>query len=1022
MFVKRFILLFFCLVQVPEIYAQEIKNPDFFVMHYTDENGLPQNSIKAIVKGRGDFVWLGTEDGLVRFDGQKFYTFNKSIIPILSNRMDRFIPFIKTYNVKNKEFAALGERGEIIKIVAGGHVVVDSSVFKFNTENTPFIKGFKGKTDIIQSFPYRFPVPANRNPFLIPAGNNTYYVWFLDKVEFFIKSKKQSTVSGNFKEVFLIDSHPYARQQNGMFVNLDSGTFAENIHLEGDIFNDALFSDKRSDYKLFWNNISQKAYLYFNRRFYLLIRSKNNSLLRTSLILEDFDFDEFNISTSYYDEDLGYLFLGSYTNGLYVLRRKNFRTKRFEGKGRDNVFYAQKPVSYNAVLSSQGFLFDKNSNSRDIFNLPAFVEDDSRYYLAMNRDSTFWIGNSLSLNKMDKTGKEKLLTHKLAEKFKALYADNHDTLWIGGIRDVLLSYNTIDPKSVPTVLFRGSFGEISCMQRLSGPYLLLGTTKGLFKFNIRSKHLESIKGIEQANIRSLYYSNGETWVTTYGDGLFHLKEDKITKLPLDKNRFLATSHCIVEDKNGFFWITTNKGLFQVSKTDLLSFLDKKQQFVFYLYYDKRHGFETNEFNGGCQPCAITLADYTVSFPSMNGFVWFNPGKIKPELPDKNIYIDRIELEGNLINEKTEIEIPDDFRQLKISVVTPYFNNRNNLRIEYSFQNEGRHPVWLPVSNDFDIQIPNTSSGRHDLLIRKYNGFGINKFSVKTLKIYIRPAWYETPAFRFFVTLFSIFLFWLILRLRTSYLIKKEREKNLFKQYHISQQIVAAINHDIQTPLHYISNSFTQIQNRLKKNNSSDDFISRMSEETVNTINYARSHTSNLLNYIKSQNSSSRDNLKIDEVLVYKIIEHSSQILSGTANYREIQIINLVSHDFKVKSDAQLLSVIVQNLLDNAVKLSLSTITISSVAEGDFRGIVISDTATGMPDEISKWLNSTYRSYDDWLRNYEYPNHKGLGLVIVKDLAILLNIRLSVENTNSGSVIRLMFADKINDSGIQAIPR
>ncbi len=185
----------------------------------------------------------------------------------------------------------------------------------------------------------------------------------------------------------------------------------------------------------------------------------------------------------------------------------------------------------------------------------------------------------------------------------------------------------------------------------------------------------------------------------------------------------------------------------------------------------------------------------------------------------------------------------------------------------------------------------------------------------------------------------------------------------------------------------------------------------MSEETINTINYARSHTSNLLNYIKSQNSSSRDGLKIDDVAVYEIIEHSSQILTGTANYREIQIINQVPEDFKVKSDAQLLSVIIQNLLDNAVKLSLSTITISSITEGDFKGILIRDTANGIPDEILKWLNHSYKSYDNWLRDYDYPSHKGLGLVIVKDLTILLNIGLSAEKTGSGSIIKLMFLNK-----------
>ena len=47
------------------------------------ENGLPQNTVQALVQTRDGFVWLGTEVGLVRFDGNGFQVFDRNSTPAL---------------------------------------------------------------------------------------------------------------------------------------------------------------------------------------------------------------------------------------------------------------------------------------------------------------------------------------------------------------------------------------------------------------------------------------------------------------------------------------------------------------------------------------------------------------------------------------------------------------------------------------------------------------------------------------------------------------------------------------------------------------------------------------------------------------------------------------------------------------------------------------------------------------------------------------------------------------------------
>src|ERR1043165_7845001 len=65
----------------------------YFVRHFTDEDGLPQNSVKGIVPDKNGFLWLATENGLTRFDGNYFLNFNSDNVPGLkSSRMARIYP------------------------------------------------------------------------------------------------------------------------------------------------------------------------------------------------------------------------------------------------------------------------------------------------------------------------------------------------------------------------------------------------------------------------------------------------------------------------------------------------------------------------------------------------------------------------------------------------------------------------------------------------------------------------------------------------------------------------------------------------------------------------------------------------------------------------------------------------------------------------------------------------------------------------------------------------------------------
>lgn len=1000
-----FILLFF--IASPWVFAQTPAFTKYQVRNYTDENGLPQNSVKAIMKDKSGFLWLGTEAGLVRFDGHKFFTFNKTVIPITSNRINIFVPAPVSDGKGNEMFSALTENNESVQPSVHGLAFAHSGEYRRYLDLAPVLKISKKQNIYLGSLPTLHKHDTHDQNYMTTSGNNDVYVWRQDDIVHFKNGKQASVTKGEFTLFFLVGSYPFATNENGDFIRIDGKTQHLVSRLAGDINANPAFKAGKADYVLFWNNISKRPFLYLNKSFYSLERLENGEL-STRLILTGFDFEQNKIASVFYDETLGYLFLGSLTKGLFVIKKQNFTTLKILLQDADNVYYSQLAWRDNSVLTAQGYAMGIRSQSSDTAfrRVSGFMKDhDYKYSLAMNQDSSIWMGEGYELFRLDKYGKLiKKLT--LKKQFKSMYADEADQLWLGGQGSLFL---LAPPYASPETIVEGDFGEILVIHRENRRTLLLATKKGLFRFDKGSGKLDEIKNFANITIRSFYTTSEGTWLTTYGNGLYFVGKSKIVQFPVDNELFMTNAHCIIEDSKGFFWVTTNKGLFQVVKKQLLNYINNSSSPVYYHYYDKSNGFETNEFNGGCLPCAVKLPNGTVSLPSMDGLVWFSPLKIRPELPGRDIFISEIELNGKMVPVSENLKLSRDFTQLRLRVSTPYFGHINNIHMSYALTKQGKSAVWFPVSEDFIISLSNVPYGKYDLLIRKINGFGENNYAYKKITINIPPAWFETWWFWSLLVVLLQLVVIAIIRLRTRYMVRREREANLRRHYRVISQIVAAVNHDIQTPLHYLTYSLQQVNNHLHLQPNADQLINRMSDESLNTTQRIGTLTKNLLDYIKLQNQNDSSRRELTSVRVHDLVADTCKLFQAMADFKNLRLINEVESDLIVLSDPSLLSIVIHNLLDNAVKFSKSEVRISSVVAQGSKEIVIEDSGDGMPQDLMIWLNRSYKSYREWLRLSRHPEQKGIGLVIVKDLCLLLNIDLHAHvKPHSGTMVHLVF--------------
>jgi signal transduction histidine kinase len=573
--------------------------------------------------------------------------------------------------------------------------------------------------------------------------------------------------------------------------------------------------------------------------------------------------------------------------------------------------------------------------------------------------------------------------------------------------------------------------NICYLAQQSADVLLIGAAYGLYKYNIKTKKIVEVRGLEDKLIRSVYCPKpyDKIWVTTYGDGIFLVVNDRLTQFPLDKEKYLATAHCIIEDDSGFFWITTNKGLFQASKQDLIDYASEKLSNVYYAYYSRENGFNSNEFNGGCQPCAVRLANGTISLPSMNGLVFFNPKEILSNPNNSKIFIDELKVDETEVPVTETLKLPHTFVLLKAYISSPYLQNRKNVQMQYALSDDSGKALWFPVNEEGIISISNLRTGRYVLRVRKSTGFGARSYAFKTLSVIVLPAWYETWLARFvfllcFATLIYIFVKW-----RSQNLIRQNKilesridaktdalkvtlenlqtaQNNLLRQIFLYERLVGSISHDIRTPLMFLNRSSEYLFNQLESAGDKNPALINVGKKNWEFSGRLLNLTDNLLEFIKSWLK--KDKKESESINLFELIQEKIEIFLPIAQDKNTIISNNVDSNLIVKSQLGMISVIFYNLLDNALKATKNgNIVISDAMVNNKLHISVRDSGSGMDPVIVDWVNSFIPGSEKGYANTTHPAHSGIGLVITIELASLINVNLFAESNETWGTTMLM---------------
>lgn len=977
----------------------------YTVSHFTDENGLPQNSVKYIAPDDEGFLWLATENGLVRFDGDRFRNFNSS------SRISYVYP-----NAARNGLLARTDGHELIR-VANGQTFRDT-LKRAATDDYEFLI-YHDATHVypVTGLPNVFSDVIHKDYYQIPAEAQEYYMVGRDSIVFMKDRKEQyrfSLRTTNPWHFFTVGDSLYQLTDKGdvTFFIRDKPT---NAIVRGDLLQLPAYQTRKKDIQLYWNFVAEQLFFYLDQQCYIVHALPDGSL-NTTLVVKDFDFTQQSILSIYYDPSFNRVYLGSRSKGLFIYSWKQFHPLR-TGNGERDVYYAQAPLGEHGIITPQGVAFDDQGKPSLLSIFTKLGGDYDRYSMQVDKEGNLWYKSYQTLYKFNAAGTTILWSREFHDVINQIYADANGRLWIGAKNAGLYYISTAEETPVP-LLYTAVVKDASCMQLENADTIWVGSGNGLYRIHISKNRIDTIAGLQDAYIRSLYIPHkDEVWITTYARGLYLYHQNKLTTLPLDKHKYLANPHCIIGDAHGYFWITTNKGLFKASRKDLLAYADWKQDLVYYFYYGKDRGFYTNEFNGGCMPCALKLKNGDISLPSLDGLVVFSPDALKDELPGRKLFLDEVELDGQLLPVTDSIYLPNSFLQFRLNVSTPYFGDNYNTQIYYSVAGEG-NDIWLPVERNRVITFSSMPSGTYHLRIRKINGFGANNFTELAVVFTVQLAWFETWWFRLLATGLLVLSIVAYLRWRITSIQYKNQllethvsdrtrelkltldhlqasENKLRQQGLMQQRLIAAITHDIKTPMKFLL--------LLSNNRNTGDKSAKAVYETL----YKMYHlVENLIQYMKTHIKG--EGVMLEAVDLYDLLEEKAGIFRPIASAREVDIYNHTAPGTKVLVNRQLLAVVMHNLLDNAVKYTTQgAINIDTTHLGNAVRIRFIDTGIGMQPAMMNWVNE-YKST-------EVQTQNGIGLLIVMELLQLINGKLEVVPNKDGGTEVVVLLEVINNN-------
>ncbi|WP_020528377.1 sensor histidine kinase [Flexithrix dorotheae] len=776
---------------------------NLFFRNLSSNDGLSNPTINSIVQDHLGYIWIGTIDGLNRYDGYQMVTYKYNPADsnsLLNNRINRLAvdenntlwigtqDGLCSYNYKEDAFTTYKKKG-------GNYVVSD---FLLDTQNN---RVWVGSTRNCLRFLDLESKEIKEFSHDLLDGLTGIHAIDTDGKSIFLSTNNKGLLKLDIQSLKLVS---VASTQNGLvksptdwvtaslsindkyFIGTNGfGLMIYDLKTENlEILNTANSPLKSNIVKVIISDKQGKVYV--GTEFGLFVYSPSSGSGRLHVA------DEFNPSTLssnlirdlYFDHEDN-LWVGVFQNGVDYLRNEisemNLVRKQYKLPNSltgDNIScFAQDNNGGLWIGTHEAGLnyynkgkYHKFQESPSVSLLKNITIND----IKADQNGVIWMGTNEGLfSYQEQEFRKHPLTSNInnitqSELIKTISIDEEGLIWLATQNSII----SFDPKTQVftkhQVDLSRSLEDLGYNIRgiLAGNDGLIyaGSSAGLHVYNPKDKRVKNFKK-QPDNPESLGHNiiieifedrEGRIWLGSLGGGLILFdKENEVFKTYFTNTGLPDGSvKTIEQDEQGFLWMGTNKGLVKFDPATEKS-----------IVFGKSFGLQNEQFNINA---SIKLKDGRLIFGGVNGFNVFLPKDIhfpnsafKVVITDFKIFDHSLSPtdSSNFIHEHislvSEMEIPfSESKHFTISFSGLQHMNIDN--VEYAYQLEGFESNWRFIGKEHKVTFTNLDPGTYNFLVKASSDGNWNNQPTQ-LQINILPPWYLTVWFRILISVVSLVL-------------------------------------------------------------------------------------------------------------------------------------------------------------------------------------------------------------------------------------------------------------------------